>query len=63
MFDPKKELFVVLAYLDIEYTLQIRAKYDSDYNMAVTLQGEFVVSVFYSVLQYFSSFYQYFCSI
>jgi len=26
-------------------------------------KGEFVVSVFYSVLQYFSSLYQYFCSI
>ena len=38
-------------------------RFDEDHNGVLSANGEFVVSVFYSVLQYFSSFYQYFCSI
>ena len=37
LFDPLKELFVVLAYLGIEYTLQARARFDPNYDMRVQL--------------------------
>jgi Ca2+-binding EF-hand superfamily protein len=37
MFEFDKELYVVLDFLGIEYTLRTRARYDPDYNMQVTL--------------------------
>jgi hypothetical protein len=37
MFDFNTELYVVLDYLKIEYTLESRARYDANYDMQVTL--------------------------